>query len=759
MERTMRAARILAVLAIAVILSWWWRSGPPAGEAVQPRSDSKGAAVTASAIADASNETGRSAPPAGGPRGGESEIAGERNGSVGELVVQLVDRRGAPLDEVDVVLSILEPGRSESHVCAVSDEDGEARLPDEDSCLRRCVEPPFVDALPPRIVLESGPAPREPLRFVVEPTGIVEGVLRDLEGREVDEFATIQLDEEYDPDPAAWPESEWWFARRAANGSRVRFAHVGLGRRLRLWGRGAGLEFASTWFEGPARAGETVTAEVHLVAPLGLVKLELVDERGAPVATRPFEILRAVGTMMSPADVLAAGETDGNGAAEVMIEPRALAPQTARPTHEVRVVARDGPNRWRTGTVSISSSSTDERGRLRQDLGRITVVPAPVLVAGRAVDARGAPVARATVHLFSRRNGDTYSLTWPTDPLTDGEGRFSFWSSTVFDGIQLMANAPSRQRANVGNLRGGSTGVVIELVDAARVRGRFLAPEGVSLRYAAEVELDRRGMGEPSAIQLEILPDGSFESSTLPPGDWDVSLDFLGIRRWERRGLRLMPLEDVDFGEIDLRPGLPTVTVHVVDEDGAPLEALVTPKSREGVEPIEQETSRDGRAVFATLGRPLALRISADSRRAIEVEDVLGSRTVVLPRGIAVEFRLPSDLPPLSDHQQLVLIVREESPETHGVISCGFGATQTEFLSVQRSAHARAGESWTLHLPRPGSYMWTMRVVDTRRPHPWIWSREHDAGPFTVDERGTAQPIPTDVDAAQLAEALRAAER
>jgi hypothetical protein len=279
----------------------------------------------------------------------------------------------------------------------------------------------------------------------------------------------------------------------------------------------------------------------------------------------------------------------------------------------------------------------------------------------------------------------------------------------------------------------------------ATIRARVRLPEGIEdVRVLAVLGRP----GRMPRIHMELGPDGAFERMGLDGGSWVLRVHCVDEWRFER-GVELAPGSVVELGDIDLRGEIHPLVVDVVDENGAPMDALVTPVDVEGTDPGELETGADGRAVFASDGAPHSVRVWADGFRAVVATDLIEYGKVTLPPGIPVTFRLPRDLPALAEGQRLTLLVFEEALWTSGL---GCGPEQvTEHLMLERSGKPAPGDLWTLRLPGPGRYMCGFRVG--------VWHSKTPKTAFELTETGQPPIIDTELDTASLLEALRAPPR
>lgn len=161
------------------------------------------------------------------------------------------------------------------------------------------------------------------------------------------------------------------------------------------------------------------------------------------------------------------------------------------------------------------------------DVGTLAL-PRACAVAGKVVDAAGAPVAGAAVRRKLDGMAETMAAfgvgTGGAEVLTDREGRFTI-EDLPPGRLTVVAEKDGYASANSGRLEltaGQRLGdVVLRLSQGGTIRGRLLLPEGVSLR-GWEITAQQLPMG---GGQRGATPDaeGRFEVRHLDPGQYQVT--------------------------------------------------------------------------------------------------------------------------------------------------------------------------------------------------------------------------------------------
>lgn len=355
------------------------------------------------------------------------------------------------------------------------------------------------------------------------------------------------------------------------------------------------LPFAPEWGNSPirfhARPGVRVEGVIiHLVDALRTT-VEVVDGEGAPVAGATVRVLGAVRGEHALAPLREDWETGADGTVALIAPDEAILEAT-HPDH--------GRGRARVDT-SVQASHR-ARIALRRE-------PPPSeagdrTIAGRVVDAAGAPVEGALV--VARFDG-ARDLHPERGAVSGGDGAFAV--EGLDEGpYSLTATAEGHARG-LASAAAGARDVTIALAPEGRVRVRVLDLEGAPVAAATIVveravgDIEWESLGAVSGYDVE----GTFEVAGLPVGPCRVVAVAPGFAPSEPVAARAAP----DPREVALRVTRGgTILGRVVSAgDGAPLEgARVTLEGRLGggasAVPVSTSALTDADGRFELGGAP-----------------------------------------------------------------------------------------------------------------------------------------------------------
>jgi hypothetical protein len=150
------------------------------------------------------------------------------------------------------------------------------------------------------------------------------------------------------------------------------------------------------------------------------------------------------------------------------------------------------------------------------DLGPATFEPQVLLAEGLVEDARGAPVAGASVQVLP--------LHLPTRELgarTDQSGRFVVRGPPAADEFDVFASTESEAGRLDAPARKGASGIRLVLSPAGRIRGRAASPTpALNALLRIELQTARNNV----FTTARVLTDGSFELLHVPAGRWTLVL-------------------------------------------------------------------------------------------------------------------------------------------------------------------------------------------------------------------------------------------
>jgi len=682
----------------------------------------------------------------------------------GFIEVEVLDASGAPVPDVEVRLATcMAPGHwaaSSPAARARTDERGRVRLADEEPSRARRIETPSVAATPRVLEARSGERFADPARLVVEPTGAIEVIVLDERGQPPAVPLEIALGFAYENADTDLG-SELWCERAVALDGRAVFPRVALARRWVLLAAERGYQGNVRKFDGPSHAGGRTVVSLTARPWGALVRATLLDGSGTRLGDTPVELARASQFGQVGYDSLARATTDARGA--VGFSTAVPAPGSA--TRWI-VLASRGSAPAHAVSLAAPEPSTDEHGRPLFECGTLTVREPLTLAAGRVLDPDGRGVAGARVSPFvSSLDGRGAALFWPGEARTQADGSFRIACLDLPAKLSLYVRAAGFAPYAAHGVRPGDDALAISLERASIVRGRAVLPEGIPA-VNVHVVLDALDSGEDRELDLAL--DGSFERLHVAPGRYRALVRLGAEPSFEpepHEATLLLATEpfdlvagDVrDLGDLDVGGLLHVFKLRVSDAHGAPLaDALVSPTPGSRASPIEQRTGPSGCVRFVSVAATLDARVSAEGFRARELRGLGADTSVALAPGIPVSVRLPRDLPVIAAPFELQVRLAEESPMTDGEIVCFIGpAPITEHLSVSRSGLASGGETWTLHAPRPGSYMLTAWLVDSRTQQVYDLRRAW-LGPFEIGDTGKGRPLELELDPDAVARAMSA---
>jgi len=204
--------------------------------------------------------------------------------------------------------------------------------------------------------------------------------------------------------------------------------------------------------------------------------------------------------------------------------------------------------------------------------------PELMIVAGRVVDAMGAPVEGAGVAAFGHatsiggRERDPERFFMLASGRTGGDGRFELTGAVVLarDAIRIQASSEGFQKAPMVPANAGAADVELTLHRGVDVRFQLDVPRWALMMEAVSMNLGRgnhgaradRGAGEGAiAMRFRGVPDGTHTFTIeLGQGDWPLHTEEVVVAGG-----------DVDLGLVDLSDALRICPVRLVDSGGSPV--------------------------------------------------------------------------------------------------------------------------------------------------------------------------------------------
>ena len=316
-------------------------------------------------------------------------------------------------------------------------------------------------------------------------------------------------------------------------------------------------------------ADEDVEGLELVLSPAGAVEGRVTDAAGRPVPGASVSLAEGEAEAVDLSRLFGASATDGDG--WYRVEGLALGPRS--------IAAEDDQGRRTVGEVEVRPGVARLDLRFRRG----------VEVAGRVVDAAGAPVAGVWVNLF----GDS-AASEDHGVRTGADGAFVL--ADVENGTyRLEASSKGHAEAELGPLEIAGADVVgleIRLDAGGTVVGRVL---GVEPELLSRVEVHGGRQGEGFQFQRGMVDhEGRYRLPNLAAGEWLVVAE---LRDSGRRVQGLVTLEPgVAEAALDLDFDTGFTLSGRVTRDGAPLPGATIEAHGRGVSDRgSASTDRDGR--------------------------------------------------------------------------------------------------------------------------------------------------------------------
>lgn len=575
------------------------------------------------------------------------------------LRVRVVDAAGAPRAGVPVGVHQRIGRGFDRRLLLDSDEHGRVEVPHlqlhrrtpQDQGTAQFFADLHVPLAPPvRAMFRDDPVPAEPIELVLPPTGSVEVLVTGPDGAPFPNPAHVELG--VARGDAARPSHELVGRRVTQPGADVpaRFPLVGLGLELAVRVRLDDDDF--TWviapLPGPARDGEHVALRAPLPDWIGLLCGRLVDPDGTPrVGARPTFLVtgragRIEGERLS---------TDGAGRFELPFRVREPEPPFWL---EVRDAGEQGPI---GALVPLSGLPTASSGRARTELGDIVLHGLSAFVAGRVVDDRGEPVARANVRVQRWRDlgGQPPRFDWRDEAFVEtrsgDDGGFVLFAGALPGRVRVHARARDHLPAASQDLWPGAE-VELVLARTGSLAGVLLVPPwlpedalGVQLQRidgsarAIDADVELRGRRaryrfrdlEPATydltVRVRVLPEPLLrcESVVVAPGDNELDPRLVGV---------------------DLSAMLFRYRLRAIDRDGSvlrdPGSPLLARLPRPGADPeLVAFPWLGGRVEIFTTTPQLDVTLLGTGIRPLETFVAFGDTDLRVERLLPVEIVMP----------------------------------------------------------------------------------------------------------------------
>lgn len=516
--------------------------------------------------------------------------------------------------------------------------------------------------LEPALTLEFASQPAEPVRFRLPALGGVALTVLDTDRQPVADGTQLELGlvrpgEARDVSPFA-PDRR---ARRfeLARGGSARFEHVQLGHELELIVRlPAAVAERKSYFLGPTRAGEWLEHTLVLEQDQSVLEFRALEAPGRPLVETELELLLSLRASFTRNEHAQQARTDAEGRFRLEL-PGELQEHDSR---NLRVLARDASLGAR---VDLGRSFPP--GLV--SMGDLLLESAPLLVAGRVVDASGAGVSGAAIELEQAITEDEegrrfwYWEELPQELVSGPDGAFALHALLDAKELRLRARmgdgGSARVRTAVGTSalelrleRSGSLAGFLLLASSVPTAalGLALAPEQAESQadvQPSDTQLFDLHTDEPQPGALE--PDGSFALGGLLPGRYRFS-----VRTESGAPLAEIPAVVIESGQECRDPRL----------QGLDLRASL--HARRFTLLFPAPVSRlQGTLQYHPSGEPGALRhlgfhenpfvlvtelarfdgvLAVPGHRSVRLEDVGGDREIALIPALRVRLVLPPEV-------------------------------------------------------------------------------------------------------------------
>jgi len=290
------------------------------------------------------------------------------------------------------------------------------------------------------------------------------------------------------------------------------------------------------------------------------------------------------------------------------------------------------------------------------ELGELRLAPVPVLVAGRADDGAGEPVAGAVLRAeFLELRSDDFGEVWQQvdheRQVTGPNGRFRIQARTPAGELRLRAQKSGSFQEQPVAFAAGEPALEVELLQAGEIVMEVLLPEGFG---AQELEAIAQRQNDPSQRWSGQPPFGGGEEllwRDLPPGVYELELSLRGLEQPVelRGGLVVRGGETTRAARADLRQRVFPLHITVLDEAGAGMARMASVMrvsldgmgARGGFRPVDDRRF----SIPALALAPRDYLVQASGYRPVLLRELLGDVEVVMRLIQPTRLRLPDPLP------------------------------------------------------------------------------------------------------------------
>lgn len=711
----------------------------------------------------------------------EIELAPDRS-----LTIRAVDERGQPFAGVPVGINEHDPNRPASGMMLwwahTSGEEGEVTVFHVDHSMNRAlVERALVKGArwqvtlatphpdPPVVHINPLDLPDEPVLLTVARGGRVVVNLEYGQGAPISHLYVYMSEVLEERDSLGRRVASRRHNRTVRDGVAV-FEHVAPGLQLQF--RTASHEYrpVEEVHAGPNAAGEETTIGLFLADQYPAFTGTLVDLDGEPVADR-FIDLRAslVPGQEEVRPPLSSGfRTDKRGKFEGVVKTR----QASNRLGEL-VLTTDEGYEGTTLEALIPLGGRPHGGET--DLGEVIMHPPKLILTGRVIDARGAPLYWSDISVRRMRDpdeppGPPYTWIEALHTQTDHDGHFELTGELPAGEYRLDADQDGYVRRCEIPIQHGMRELEIILLQEGGLKGSLVLPDDIPPTWL-RIDILKDGgksrrLEKGDWVLSHPAPDGTFLLGELEPGTYDV---LVLVPAWRTPLLLIEDVlveggvvrDDPRLSELDLRNRLHRVDVEVKGTAG---EAV--PLGYVTFAPDGEDDSRVG--FIDCIASLLAATPSVDAvftapgYRREEVLGVSDGARVTLARGIPVRLKLPRDFE-MPDPSYSVLV--DLQPSGGDLSEYAEGVYTADGERIDHRSPRQAGDRATfdaggealLHVGGPGSWRVSWTIKRDGWPDFRMYRNAKDYPKWLeVGEKGVTEPVEVCPDLERLRRRLEA---
>jgi len=426
-------------------------------------------------------------------------------------------------------------------------------------------------------------------------------------------------------------------------GGETIFDNVGL--KTELWVQAVGSDnssSASAMPYGPTSEGEVVDVSLRLVPVRPVIVGQILNLEGKSVGRAKMNIK----VEERRKDGVSYGSTTFK-CDEGRFRHSLQRPSPKPDSQRVLVIRYEDDEQGTRGEVRFDLNKTFPNGET--DIGQLQLQPLPLVVSGQIVDAQGKGVENASWSIEKQFVDDDGN---PMDHWMDGrdlsgaadkEGYFKVFRYVDGGNYRIVADASGYSDSRA-SFQIGQENFQIVLGGAQDISGQILVDEGISfeamslgISHKSEQQVVRLGFsGSPGGA---IATDGSF---TFPDRDTDTYEIRLTCRRTNDSLVEPLTVfvdaaAPVTPVVIDLRGQLTEMLIHVVDEEGKPIDnnSLCIPEVA-----IGRIGTGEASKTILTRNAGMILQVSSPNKRTASLPIIHGEETVVLREGYPVEIQV-----------------------------------------------------------------------------------------------------------------------